>query len=119
MPLDDDRLLPARVGRLEREIRAKRNSVLLMLRKREAHPGSYGVRLTYLRSEMSILQGMVFSWLYISGKWTKEAPISMPDNSVNDLAMYWLSVDLLDMHRRAYMHTEARHKRIPPQVQQE
>jgi hypothetical protein len=44
---------------------------------------------------------MVYSYLYITGRYTDPQPITANDE-VNDLAMLWLSVDLIKMRKQAY-----------------
>jgi hypothetical protein len=88
------------IRRLESEIRATRNEILNALAQRYVHPRSY--KITEIRRDIDSLKGMVFAWLYVSGKWTDIIPIEEVTEEVNDLAMLWLSVDLIKMLNTAY-----------------
>lgn len=88
------------IRRLEAEIRAKRNLVLTGLQQRFVRPRTN--KITDLRRELDTLAGMVFAWLYVSGKWDIVQPITIITDDVNDAAMMWLSVDLKKMYDQAY-----------------
>jgi hypothetical protein len=88
------------IRRLESEIRAKRNEILNALNQRYVHPRNH--KITEIRRDVDELKGMVFAWLYVSGKWVNIIPIEEVNEEVNDLAMLWLSVDLIRMIDRAY-----------------
>lgn len=87
------------IRRLEREIRTKRNAILDALERRDQHPST--IKVTQVRYNLWILYGMVYSYLYITGRYTDPQPITANDE-VNDLAMLWLSVDLIKMRKQAY-----------------
>lgn len=86
--------------RLESEIRAKRNTVLTGLGQRYVRPRQN--KITELRRELDTLKGMVFAWLYVSGKWDGIPQLDEVTEAVNDLSMLWLSVDLKKMLDQAY-----------------
>lgn len=88
------------IRRLEAEIRARRNTVLTGLTQRFVRPRQN--KITDLRRELDTLKGMVFAWLYVSGKWDIVQPITLVTDDVNDAAMLWLSVDLKKMYDQAY-----------------
>jgi hypothetical protein len=88
------------IRRLESEIRAQRNDILNALNQRYVHPRTN--KITEIRRDIDALKGMVFAWLYVSGKWTNIIPIEEVTEEVNDLAMLWLSVDLTKMIDTAY-----------------
>jgi hypothetical protein len=88
------------IRRLEAEIRAKRNDILNALNQRYVRPRNN--KITEIRREVDVLKGMVFSWLYVSGKWDKVPALKDVDDEINDMAMLWLSVDLTKMLDTAY-----------------
>jgi hypothetical protein len=88
------------IRRLEAEIRVNRNNILNSLSQRYLRPRNN--KITEIRRDIDTLKGMVFAWLYVSGKWTSFAPIEDVTEEVNDLAMLWLSVDLTRMIDTAY-----------------
>jgi hypothetical protein len=88
------------IRRLEAEIRAKRNDILNELSQRYVRPRLHNI--TKIRREVDTLKGMVFAWLYVSGKWEGVSALNTVTETVNDLAMLWLSVDLLKMDNAAY-----------------
>jgi len=91
----------ARIQRLEIEIRVKRNEVMNALHQKFVHPRS--VKIAYIRHELNILHGMVYAYMYVTGKWNNIDPISTEvTEEINDLALLYLSVDLTDMYARAY-----------------
>jgi|SRR5215472_10265074 len=90
--------LEDRVSRLRAEITAKRNAVLTALDRHEKRRSGY--RINDIRHEISVLQGMCYSYLYVTGKWDNEVSIRMSVET-NDLIMLWLSVDILKMRQRA------------------
>jgi hypothetical protein len=85
--------------RLAYEIRNKRDTILFALDNRDAHPST--ARITDIRRELSVLQGMVWAYLYATEKWTHNTHLELTVYT-NDMAMLWLSVDLLKMRNRAY-----------------
>jgi hypothetical protein len=88
------------IRRLESEIRALRNDILTAFGQRYVRPRN--ARITDLRRKIDTLKGMVFAWLYASGKWDKVPALSEVTDEINDLAMLWLSVDLTKMFDTAY-----------------
>jgi hypothetical protein len=88
------------IRRLESEIHAKRNELLNALSQRYVRPRQN--RITDIRREVDTLKGMVFAWLYVSGKWEGISPLRTLTDTVNDLAMLWLSVDLIKIDNAAY-----------------
>jgi hypothetical protein len=88
------------IRRLESEIRAKRNDILNSLGQRYVRPRNN--KITEIRRDVDTLKGMVFAWLYISGKYDKVPALKDVTEEVNDLAMLWLSVDLTKMLDTAY-----------------
>jgi hypothetical protein len=88
------------IRRLEAEIHAKRNELLTALGQRFVRPRQN--KITDIRREVDTLKGMVFAWLYVSGKWDAISPLKTVTTDVNDLAMLWLSVDLIKMDNAAY-----------------
>jgi len=90
------------IRRLESEIHAKRNDVLTALGQNFVHRTRTGYRITDIRRDLDVLKGMVYAWLYVSGKYTEIPALGAVTEDVNDLAMIWLSVDLTKMYERAY-----------------
>jgi hypothetical protein len=88
------------IRRLEAEIRAKRNDILNALGQRYVRPRLN--KITEIRRDIDTLKGMVFSWLYVSGKWDKVPALKDVTDEINDMAMLWLSVDLTKMLDQAY-----------------
>jgi hypothetical protein len=88
------------IRRLEAEIRAKRNDILNALGQRYVRPRLN--KITEIRREIDTLKGMVFSWLYVSGKYDKVPALKDVTDEINDMAMLWLSVDLTKMLDQAY-----------------
>jgi hypothetical protein len=88
------------IRRLESEIRALRNDILTAFGQRYVRPRHNGI--TVLRRKIDTLKGMVFAWLYASGKYDSITPLGEVTDEVNDLAMLWLSVDLTKMLETAY-----------------
>jgi hypothetical protein len=88
------------IRRLEAEIRAKRNDILNALGQRYVRPRLN--KITEIRREIDTLKGMVFSWLYVSGKYDKVPALKDVNDEINDMAMLWLSVDLAKMLDQAY-----------------
>jgi hypothetical protein len=88
------------IRRLEAEIRAKRNDIINALSQRYVRPRNN--KITEIRRDVDTLKGMVFAWLYVSGKYDKVPALNQMTEEVNDLAMLWLSVDLTKMIDTAY-----------------
>jgi hypothetical protein len=88
------------IRRLEAEIRAKRNDILNALNQRYVRPRNN--KITEIRREVDVLKGMVFAWLYVSGKYENITPLKEVTEEINDMAMLWLSVDLTKMLDTAY-----------------
>jgi hypothetical protein len=88
------------IRRLESEIRALRNDILTAFGQRYVRPRANGI--TKLRRKIDTLKGMVFAWLYASGKYDSITPLGEVTDEINDLAMLWLSVDLTKMLETAY-----------------
>jgi hypothetical protein len=88
------------IRRLEAEIRAKRNDILNALGQRYVRPRQN--KITEIRRDIDTLKGMVFSWLYVSGKWDKVPALKDVTDDINGMAMLWLSVDLTKMLDQAY-----------------
>lgn len=88
------------IRRLEAEIRASRNTLLTSLKQRFVRPRTN--KITEIRKDLDTLKGLVFAWLYVSGKWEHVRALTVVDDEVNDLAMLWLSVDLKKMYDSAY-----------------
>jgi hypothetical protein len=95
-------LTPAGRQRLESEIRVKRNTILNALDERDRR--KYHHAVGDLRHDLSILQGMVYAWFYMTGLWDKMGAITLTED-INNMAMLHLSVDLIKMRRRAYGKT--------------
>jgi hypothetical protein len=83
--------------RLESEIRTKYDAIIAAIDLHTRKPRK--ARITDIRREINILQGMVFAWFYVSGRWNRAQPIAM-SHDVNNLAMYWLGVNIVDLQRR-------------------
>jgi hypothetical protein len=96
----EPRMSDDNVRRLESEIYAKRNKVMDSLTQRFVRPRQN--KITDIRREVDVLRGMVLAYLYVSGKWDKISTIGKVTEDVNDLAMLYLSVDLIKMDDRAY-----------------
>jgi hypothetical protein len=88
------------IRRLESEIRAKRNDILTAFSQKYVRPKN--VKITQLRRDVDELKGMVFAWIYVSGKWEGIHRITEVTEQINDLIMLWLSVDLKKMLDTAY-----------------
>lgn len=88
------------IRRLEAEIHSSRNDLLGRLGQRFVRPREN--KITNIRRDLDTFKGMVFAWLYVSGKWDKISRMNEVTDEVNDLAMIWLSVDLAKMIERAY-----------------
>jgi hypothetical protein len=92
--------------RLESEIRTKYDAIIAAIDLHNRSPRK--IHITDIRKEINILQGMVYAWFYVSGRWNRVQPIVM-SHDVNNLAMYWLGVNVLDLQRR----TTPRSKQSP------
>jgi hypothetical protein len=88
------------IRRLESEIHALRNQILTDHGQQFLRRPGY--LITNIRRDIDKLKGMVFAWLYVSGKYTNITPLNEVTEEINDLAMLWLSVDLTKMLERAY-----------------
>lgn len=90
------------IRRLEAEIRAERNLLLTTLSQRFIRPRLN--RITDIRKRLDTLKGMVYAYLYLTGKWDSISPLPISEitDEVNDLSMLWLSVDLKKMYDTAY-----------------
>jgi hypothetical protein len=88
------------IHRLESEIRAKRNDILTAISQRYVRPNR--IKITEIRRDVDELKGMVFAWVYVSGKWEGIHRITEVTDQINDLIMLWLSVDLKKMLDQVY-----------------
>jgi hypothetical protein len=88
------------IRRLEQEIRAKEHDILSKLGQHYVRPRL--TRISDIRREVDTLAGMVFAWLYVSGKHDSSTPITGINDDVNDLSMMWLDVNLREITNRAY-----------------
>lgn len=88
------------IRRLESEIHAKHKEILDAFAQRFISPRRR--RMTDIRREIDTLKGMVFAWLYVSGKWDIISTIGSVSKPVNDLAMLHLDIDLANLLNRAY-----------------
>lgn len=89
------------VRRLTEEIKAKAANIDLALDLYAKNRHKHKIKITDIRHDLSILQGMVYSWFYVSGRWARSTPINL-SHDVNSLAMYWLGVDLIKLRQQAY-----------------
>jgi len=88
--------------RLEAEIRYLRNEILNALGQNYVHKSRTGYRITDIRRDLDTLKGMVFAWLYVTGRYTAVPSLTGVTDEINDIAMLYLSVDLAKMYERAY-----------------
>jgi hypothetical protein len=87
------------IRRLAYEIRNKRNTILEALFRYKRN--TRAVKIGDVRHDLSILQGMVWAYLYASERWTHHTPLEL-NEEVNELIMLQLSVDLIKMRNEAY-----------------
>jgi hypothetical protein len=86
--------------RLAYEIRTKRNNLLDALDKYQNHPHSQAIKITDIRRDLDVLQGLVFGYIYATEKWTHNTHMTLTEE-VNNIIMLWLSVDLIKMYEQA------------------
>jgi hypothetical protein len=97
------------IQRLAYEIRIKRNATLDLLDKRDKLPTR--VKVSDIRQNIYELQGMVYAYLYVTGRWTHNETIILNEES-NNMVMLYTSVDLIKMYERANTDIKVIRERI-------